>query len=268
MPYSPLQMAEAFMQAGELADALDMLDAHLAANPGDAAARRGRAAARSRLGGEDNWRAALADLDALDERTPDDEVRRAILLTQVGDAAGARAALARAHERAPDDERILERYIDALEVVDARALVDTLPKTWGWLKKAGDLAVKAGDDAAAVGHYTEALERLHAIAPTHHAILANQRGLLTLSRATLCFRLGRYREAAADYAAAMTAFPNDRLIPFQRGLAVYLAGDPAAGLEWCREALEGARTQPATYAAILTLLRDPDYAALALGVIE
>lgn len=263
-------MAEAFIQAGELADALDALDTHLAAHPGDDTARRLRAAARARLGGETNWRAALADLDALSDRTATDEVQRAILLLHVNDAAGARAALARARELAPDDERILERYIDTLDTADARALVDTLPKTWGWLKKAGDLAALAGDLEAAVAHYTAALERLNCIAPVDNAVLANQRALLALNRANLYFRLGRYREAAADYAAAIPAFPNDRMTPFLRGQAVYLGGDAAEGIQLCREALERARTHPATYAMIITSLHEPDNAPLAraLGVIE
>jgi tetratricopeptide (TPR) repeat protein len=263
-------MAEAFIQAGELADALEMLDAHLAANPGDDAARRWRAAARSRLGGTDNWRAALADWDALTDRTAADEVQRSILLMQLGDRSAAQVALARAHEREPEDERITERYINVLDTAEALALVDTLPKTWGWLKKAGDLAVKAGDHAAAVVHYTAALERLDSLAPLN-SFLTNQRALLALSRANCLFALERYPEAEADYAAVIPAFPRDQWFPFLRGLAVYLGGNEAEGVQLCREAWSNAQADPPAASLILSRLRDnPRYMALAraLGMIE
>jgi tetratricopeptide (TPR) repeat protein len=255
-------MAEAFIQAGELADALEMLDVHLAANPGDDAARRLRAAARSRLGGADNMLAGVADLDALSNRTANDEVQRSILLMQLNDDTGARGALARAHELAPDDERITERYIDVVDVAEARKLVDTLPKTWGWLKKAGDLAIKADDHAAAVDRYTAALERLDSLAPLN-SFLASQQALLRLARAHAAFALGRYPEAGNDFAAAEAVFPNDVLITLQHGLAVFLSGDADTGTSLCRRALAQAGQSPQQVEQVWRVLHsDPRCSAL------
>ena len=51
--YSPIELAEAFIRTGELADALDALNPHLEAQPNDETALRLRAAVLMRLPGED-----------------------------------------------------------------------------------------------------------------------------------------------------------------------------------------------------------------------
>ncbi len=187
MAYSAMQMAEAFITAGELGDALDALSTHLEANPSDEAARRLRAAVRLRLDDEAEHQAALVDLDALTALDADDHVQRSIVLQRLGDWAGAHTSMEQAHALKPDDERILERYLTTLEMSGkrdaARTLVSTLPKTWRWQQIAGDLARSAGDLQAAAAHYSAALEHLEQkMDTTHDAFGANLKAVLVLKR--------------------------------------------------------------------------------------
>jgi len=187
MPYSPMQMAEAFINAGEISDALDVLNTHLDANPEDQAARRLRAAVRLRLDDPAEYRAALADMDALSALDADDLVQRSIILQRLGDWAGANVAMEQARTLKPDDDRITERYLTTLEMSGqrdvARALVNKLPQTWRWQQIAGDLARNAGDLKAAVNHYTAALQGLEQkMDTTHDAFGANLKAVLILKR--------------------------------------------------------------------------------------
>lgn len=187
MAYSAMQLAEAFISAGELVDALDALSGHLDANPGDDAARRLRAGVRLRLEDAAEHRAALADLDALRSLDADDYVQRSIVLQRIGDLGAANAAMEQARALKPDDDRILERYLTTLELSGqreaARKLVNTLPKTWRWQQIAGDLAREAGDLQAAAVHYTTALDQLEQKMDTvHDAFGANLKAVLVLKR--------------------------------------------------------------------------------------
>ncbi len=84
MGYSPMELAEAFIQTGELPDALDALNQQLTAYPDDETARRLRAQVLMRLPGEEHLRAALHDLDQLASPTAEDGLLRGILLEQLG----------------------------------------------------------------------------------------------------------------------------------------------------------------------------------------
>ncbi len=190
MPYSPMQIAEAFVRTGELADALDVLNPHLDQHPDDDEARRLRAAILRRTGGEGDLQTALDDLNALKAPTTDDEVERSILLQGMEDWAGANAAMEKAHTLRPDDERITERYLLTLEksgqAEQAQALLDRLPKSWRWLQSAGDLAQRQGNRTRAAELYTAALADLMAKMDTdHNAFAANLRQVLILKHETV-----------------------------------------------------------------------------------
>jgi thioredoxin-like negative regulator of GroEL len=99
----------------------------------------------------------------------------------------ANSAMEKAHTRAPDDDRITERYLLTLErsgsPEKARALLQTLPQTWRWLQLAGDLAQRMGDQAAAVQCYTAALAHLEEKLDTDaSAFAANLKAVLILKR--------------------------------------------------------------------------------------
>jgi len=190
MPYNALQLAEAFIRAGELADALDALQTHLDANPADDASRRLRVSILRRMPDESHYRAALDDLDHLSSLTADDWVQRSILLQGLNDWSGANTAMEQARHLAPDDERITERYLLTLEKSgqngDALALLESLPQTWRWLQTAGDIAQRMGDTEAALKHYTAALAHLEARLDTaNNAFAANLKEVLLLKRESL-----------------------------------------------------------------------------------
>lgn len=240
--YSPLELAEAFIKTGELADALDALGQHLENTPDDETARRLRAAVALRTG---DLALALADLDALPAPTADDQTRRSVILERMGDTDGAVAAMEAARVLNPDDERQAERLLQLLlkrgEVDRARALIDSRPPTWRWLQWAGDLSAQAGDHAAAVEGYSAALEQLNAqFDLSANASAAAIKARLLLARADCYRQSGQIGQAEADYRTAQTIIPTDPMIPFNLGLLAAERGDLDAALALCREAFADA----------------------------
>ena len=259
MSYSPLQLAEAFIQAGELVDAVDALTQHLEATPGDDAARRLRAQVLIRMRSAENYRAALADLDQLDAPTPDDDVTRAIALEyleflskSLSDLDGAMQAIERASSARPGDERIAERYFYMLEArarwEEARSLLNTMPRTWNWLQKAGDLASEYEGETEAVTYYAQALEHLETQFDTSTDAFAQSiKSHLLSSRAQMYATLGQFREADADYTAAEGLAPDDATLMFWHSFVAAELSDEEQALALCRAALgkasDGWRTQ-------------------------
>jgi tetratricopeptide (TPR) repeat protein len=185
---SALELAEAFIRAGELSDALETLDKQLADNPADDPARRLRADVLMRLPGK--AQAALADFDRLTQVTAEDETQRSVVYQNMNDWARANAAMARAYALRPDDEWIIERYITTLERSDqmdaARKLVADQPWTWRWLQIAGDLARRAGELQSALAYYEAAIQHLDTRMDTlNDPIAANLKQVLMLKRDSL-----------------------------------------------------------------------------------
>lgn len=240
--YNPLELAEAFIKTGELADALDTLNQYLERSPGDEAARRLRAAVTLRTG---DLSLALADLDSLAAPSADDHSRRSVILERMGDLDGALGAMETACGLKPDDERLAERLLHLLlkrgQIDRARALVGGLPATWRWLQWAGDLAEQAGDPAAAAGRYSAALNQLDAqFSLSANASAAAIKARLLLARADCYRQTGQIDLAEADYRAAGAIVPSDPLIPFNLGLLALERGDPETALALCREAFAAA----------------------------
>lgn len=265
MSYTPLQLAEAFIQAGELPDALDALDTHLQDHPDDAAALRLRAAVRSQQDDPAPLQAALDDLAALPEREPDDYMLQAKLHNRLGDATAAGAALAAGHAQFPGHERLAEGYLHHLQTQQdfetAQAVLAALPLTsWRWVQWAADLAMQRGDHAAAVKHYGDAIVMIEArynLDPSAQAaILADERASdaasltiggvyarLILARAGAQQAAGLLEAALADYDRAAVLIPDDPAIPYNRGVVAFLQGQPQTALEHCQPALEAAAPQ-------------------------
>lgn len=189
MAMSLLELAEAFIQAGELTDALKALNQHLSEHLHDDNTRRLRAAVLMRL--PDQAEAALADFDRLTRITAEDETQRSIIYQQLNDWTQANAAMQRAYGLLPDDERLTERYVTTLEMSGqleaARQLIAQQPSTWRWLQIAGDLASRAGDHQTALSHYEAAIQHLDTRMDTvNDPIAANLKQVLILKRDTLC----------------------------------------------------------------------------------
>lgn len=229
--YPPQQIAEAFLQVGEIEDALATLDAHLATDPADLDARRLRAAILTRADEPAALRRALADLDAL----PDDtRLQRSVILERLGEPEAAAAALG---DAAADP--LIERRVQlALAYGDYAAAERALARVRRWNSRwgqwAGDVQTAAGDHAAARDHYRRALVLLDTYSDTtrNPAMAAFKAGLrLRLGHA--CRRLGDLAAAEAHYAAAEAIIPDDPLIPFCRGLVACLGGDADRARDLC-----------------------------------
>lgn len=179
MAYAPLQLAEAFIRAGELVDALEALDAHLEAQPGDDEARRLRVSVQRRIGGDDHLRAALADLAALTQPSADDRAQESVLYYELEDWPAACRALQAACALRPGDERLTERLVWLLEkggdLAGARALAEAQTPSWRWAQTAGDLAREQNDLAGAGRHYRTALADFDARSGPGSAFMAHLR---------------------------------------------------------------------------------------------
>jgi len=269
--YSPVELAEAFIRTGELADALGALNPHLAANPSDEVALRLRAAVLMRLPGEDHARAALADLDKLGTKTADDYVQQSVIWQLgLGDWSQALKSTKQAHQLSPDDERITERllmlYDHVGELDKAQALITTLPQTWRWLQLAGDLAQKAHQPELAIEHYNRATVLLEDKMDTiHNPIAQNIMGMLTGSRAAAQLTAGRLPAAEFDYRAAADAFPTDLSYSLMVGITLALQGKLDEAVMLCRSVLQDEpslevmlREKAATYPALKPLLERLD----------
>jgi tetratricopeptide (TPR) repeat protein len=162
MSHSPMELAAAYIRAGELADALDALNEHLTNDPGDDDARRTRVEVRLRLGGERHWTAALDELAALSETTAADHYTRSVLLERLGRLDEAQSA-ARAAVDVAADEAFRGKAVDRLlDLAHKRGDADGALRVAlenDWAGRAGDAALALDDAQAAYDHYTEALMR-------------------------------------------------------------------------------------------------------------
>ncbi|MDX1991808.1 MAG: tetratricopeptide repeat protein [bacterium] len=268
MPYTPLQLANAFLQTGELDDALDALNQHLAASPDDAEALRLRAQIKGRHDMESR-RAALADLERLPDLSVEDVFLRLAILTSLDETEAAQATILEALAQFPQDERLAERGVDFLreigKLTEARALVAQQPPSWRWHQWAGMLAAEDGDFAAAVEAYSGAIAELEhryrfdLSAPARILDTGSDAAALTvvaaygslrLARGHALLRLNRLGEAEADYAAAAAILPNDETIRFYQGIIAALQGNLDEAERFCRVTLQGVNE------ALCAVLRD------------
>jgi tetratricopeptide (TPR) repeat protein len=272
VPYSPLEMAEALIQSGELDNALEVLNEHLKAISGDSTARRFRAQIYAHQPDETSLRAALLDLAALSSKTAHDYILQSVLLVRLRQFADAIAALHEGHTRYPDDERLLERYVHLLrgqgEITRARALLADRLESWRWQQWAGDLAVDEEDFTAAIRHYNTALRAVgvrfdltaQADNRTSSAIMPIYARLL-LARADALLRLNQYAEADDDYKTAAELMPDDPVIPFKRGLLAAMRGEIEDAEVYCRAALAAASPSLCAY-MLSSIETQPNYTKL------
>ncbi len=277
MSYTPLELAEAFLRAGELADALDALHQHLAAHPDDQAARRMRAQVYAGMAASepnpDHVRAALADLEMLIPLTVDDVIRRVSLLRQLNEVEKAHQLLNGlwgSADKIGRDPRLIELLLESLyqrhEPARAIEILFHQPKTWRWLRWTGDFHALKGDYRVALDYFCSALDQLDESTqePPTSAVgfIGNLRGQILLRRADMYQKIALYAEAAADYEEAEKLIPNDASIPLFRGMALYLGGDMTNAINICRRALDRASEMTRTE-LIGQLKTDSRYSGLA-----
>jgi tetratricopeptide (TPR) repeat protein len=264
MSYDPLQLAEAFIKAGELTDALETLDARLIDAPDDERALRLRAQINARQVDEVHWRKALTDLSALPLMTPEDYILKIALLEKLHDFTASIHTAQTAYETFPDHERLAERLLQSLrdarqfdqarEIAEARLAQQ--PESWRWLQWAGDLARDAGEHLTAITRYTDALR---AIESNHQNLSANSAiagiySRILLSRAEAYLQSNQLDEAETDYGTASQFIADDPVIPFNQGLIMALRGDLDQASAMCRSAF--AKMPPALINYTLDDLRN------------
>ena len=265
MTYHPLELAAAFIQTGELDDALVALNQHLDENPADDDARRMRIKVLQHLGDEAGLRAAQDDFARLPTHTLNDVISYSLLLEQSGDHDGALATIAQGYRRWPANERIIERYLQLLaranDTETALSIVRQQPRTWRWWQWEGDILAMQGDDTTATARYGLALASLdNMLGDDPYA--APVKASILLARAHAYRRLQHFQQADDHYAAAAQLVPNDPTITFARGLLRFLQGEMAVAAETCRSAL--AEATPALYKQMLDELHgDERYRPLA-----
>lgn len=266
MPYTPMQLAEAFIQTGELTDALDALNQQLEAYPGDDAARRLRIGVLLRLDDDDHLHKALADFDQLANLSANDEVQRSVILERLHNLQGALDAMTRALVINPADARLIERNLHLLIVQGntdaALELIRTQERTWRWLQWEGDLLVMSGDDIMATARYGLALAQMNERYTADDRFITPIRARLLLTRGDAYRRLGDVSQAEKHYIAAGKLIPTDPMISFNRGLLAIQRGSLPDALKFCRKGLEQASTALRTEMEIV-LRGDEHYAELA-----
>jgi tetratricopeptide (TPR) repeat protein len=249
--YSPLQLAESFISAGELDDALIALNEHLAGQPDDAVARRLRIDVLLRL--PNRAREALADLRVLPELTQEDLVTRCGALLTLG--SDVELILEQGYRRYPHNVALADLVLTILyrrdETDPALELLAQLPETWQWQRWRGDFHALKGDYSTAAAQYGTALDQLGQAEP--NALREIQRAAVLLKRAEAYRRLKQFADAESDYRAAEAIVPDDPMIPFNRGLLIVEQGNLRGALPLCRDALDRAPD------ALRDLMRDVLY---------
>ncbi len=270
MPYTPMQLAEAFIHTGELADALDALNQQLDAHPGDDAARRLRIGVLLRRASDDYLHQALADFDHLARVSADDEVLRSVILERLQNLDGALEAMTRALAINPGDDRLTERNLHLLiaqnKIDAALELVRTQERTWRWLQWEGDLLVMSGDDMMATARYGLALAQMNERYTADDRFITPIRARLLLTRGDAYRRLGDIGQAEKHYIAAGKLIPTDPMIAFNRGLLAVQRGSIADALKFCGKGFSEASAALRTEMEIV-LRGDDRYAELARQLI-
>lgn len=233
MAYSTLQLANAFLQTGELADARQALSNYLAddnlSDPDYEAIIRLWLDLLAH-GDESDQRLATSEYHRLPKFDSTDYIKQAMLHYRLGEMVIACGILQTAFELFPDDDRLCESLLFIYKKMgDANAglsLIKTLPKKWIWSRWAGDFAMITRHFDLAIAHYADAiglLEARYAISDDSPAKIVSSPMMndaerltimgvyaeLLLARAEAYHEVGRLDESKRDEARAKRLIPND-----------------------------------------------------------
>lgn len=259
MTYSPMELAEAFIKTGEMADALDALNQQLETHPDDPNARRLRARVLLLLRHEPDLQQAVSDLQALAEMTSDDWVQLSIIYERLGQLDDAVHAMRQALSSDLSAERKVERLVRLLVVQanyeDALVLVRQQTRNWRWLQIEGDILAQSGDHMMATARYGLAIAQLEGRFDLEREdYLRAIKGRLLLARAHAYRRIGQYQQADEHYTAAQAITSADKSLDFYRGVLRALQGDAQGALDLCQGAL--AQSSELVRAELLGELRE------------
>lgn len=239
MPYTAMQLAEAFLKTGELDDALEALNQQLQEQANDDDARRLRIQILMR---RDNLNTALSDLEAIQNKTANDYLSQSIILERGDNVSAAITAIQEARHLDENSERLIERYlyllIKAKDYQSALELIQQQERTWQWLEREGDVFVLLGDDVLATARYGLVLSQLSDFENSmSKEYLQALKLRVILARANAYHRLEQLDTAEEHYLAAQNILPDDASISFNLGLLAFLRGNETQALEQCKIAL-------------------------------
>lgn len=242
MPYTPMELAQAFIKTGELNDALEALNEQLVNDPNDDIARRLRASVCLRL---DNLSQAQSDLERLAEKTADDYLRLSVAYERLNQVDNTIVAVKSARKIAPQNEHLTERLLNLYlknEMLDAaRTLVQEQPRTWRWLQWEGDILAQQGDDVLATARYGLVLAQLDPLEATMERGYFNSlKARVLLARAHAYRRLEQPDISEAHYKAAQSLIPEDPTITFNLGVLQAMQGKLDVAIDQCKQALTDA----------------------------
>lgn len=243
MSYTPLQRAQAHVEAGDLNEAVKALNESVETEPTDDAFRL-RAAVLRRLRGEEHLRAAALDLEKLSSPTSTDYVEQSIIFEQLGDFSAAIRAMMVATDLAggpSERNRLVEQHVRLLltrgDTDKALELAQKQPRTWRWMQWMGDIAAQANDNPGAARYYSAAISLLTSATERDDRFADAFRARLLLARADAHRKSGQFEFADADYVTAEQLTPGDPMIPFYRGLIAWQRGDHDEALRLVRDAM-------------------------------
>lgn len=243
MAYTPMELAEAFIKTGELSDALDALNQHLAQSPTDDTAKRLRASVLLRVGNTEQLATAVEDLQQLSNTNADDRVQLSILYEHIGQLDNAIAEMKNALTISPSDDRMIERllnlYVAQNTYEAALELVQQQAQDWRWLQWEADLRVKSGDDEAAIHCYETLIAQLEEhfdLDVENYLRVIKGQNLLACAHAY--HRLSQYQRAQEYYLAAQVILPDDPTINFHFGINQALQGNLTKATQLCQSALD------------------------------
>ncbi|MGB7340201.1 MAG: tetratricopeptide repeat protein [Phototrophicaceae bacterium] len=245
MPYTPMELANAFIKTGELDDAIIALQEHLEQNQADDEARRLYIQVQMRLSRGDDLANLIYEFDSLGDKTSDDWQLQSVIHERLDTLPLAIDAIRQALDLIPDDERLTERYLDLLlknhDYEVALNLVRGQAKSWRWLEREGDILVLLGNDILATARYGLVLAHLDALMDSvHDDYLQSLKARVILARAHAYRRLEHTDIAEALYLEARAIVGDDVTIAFNLGLLAYMNGDMNEAIEQCKAALAAA----------------------------
>lgn len=272
--YTPMELANAFIRTGELADALDALNDQLAQHPDDAEARRLRAAVRLRIGDTVALTDAQADLAALLDKTTGDYVQMSLLAERQNDLTSAITAMDLACQLAPEDARLYERLVGLHmkqgDYAAALARVQQQPQDWRWSQWEGDIRLEMQDYSGALEAYHRVIQQLDDRYNAHaNRVVGAIRTRVLMASGFAARRCGRCDLAELLYDDAEAYYPDEPTIPFNRGLIKALQGDLAGAETLCRQGMDATTNAILRGEMLNTLRTEPELRVLAerLGVL-
>lgn len=237
MTHAPTEIANALLTAGEVEDALVVLNAQLDTQPDDIDARRLRAALLLRMAqaGTGDYQAALADLDSITQPTAADHHTRSLIYEALGNLAAAVDAAHASRAAAPDNSRSVERIVKLLmqaqRWAEAQALVAEMQRQhddWRWAQWAGDVASAMGDDHDALAHYQSALDALEDSASNIY--VQGVKAYININVAKIYYRFGQLAYALEGFNRA-SHLVDDPILRYHSCLIQLLLGDDNALVE-------------------------------------